>query len=367
MKTIMNTSSPALQPTMPHSWTLADFASTYRFWALLTAIFAFTFATRNFIQAINWLPAPALDRSYVYEMTLVANIPSILLGVLLASRNDVSGLLGAALCSTALYVSAWVFQAPILLFATAFVMQTVAMAFIFGFPVLLFSAASDRLAFTSVFAIFMLGYILLSIFNSIFFSLYDLGSGNGFIVGIGALIVVICLLLSLRKNFFNSAPIPRQLSFPPASKSPAQFVILTGLPYLFLGVPITLITLEPVFLYPVLLGLPIVAIVLGIPALIGLIASAYWIYRIHGETAHFYPSPQLFTPKAALWMYLLVPISIPWLMLNLGAVLRQAAATHHVPLQRSENWFTAWSILFPPFAIGLAQRMMNDILAHRAE
>ncbi|MBK1492749.1 hypothetical protein [Pseudomonas aeruginosa] len=91
------------------SWTFADLASTYRFWALMVATMAVTFGALAINLALQWLPdlrELAKHGHTLYTSTqIIAGVAGVALGLLLAHSRTVAGLM------TAIAVSAVIFGA----------------------------------------------------------------------------------------------------------------------------------------------------------------------------------------------------------------------------------------------------------------
>lgn len=187
--------------------------------------------------------------------------------------------------------------------------------------------------------------------------------GDWALVGIAAMGVALLLLASVRGRSFDEAPLERHRPLNPVLREGATVTVVAALPWVALGAMTLLGAVVPEYLNVIYYWSTAVTVVF----VCGLVASSHWVYRIHGEVAYFHRSSNLFTPRAALLLFLLVPWGIPILLLTLGGVLREAREQRPSSRRRSTGWFNAWCIVFPPVAMGMVQDQMNELAEGQAE
>ncbi len=346
------------------SWTFADLASTYRFWALMVATMAVTFGALAINLALQWLPdlrELAKHGHTLYTSTqIIAGVAGVALGLLLAHSRTVAGLMTAIAVSAVIFgaLAAYGEDAGLgLICLASFVSRAVAAASPFAVFVYLSGGSADRLAFAGALAVATTAFALANSLGGAISAMlmHHFSSTGCFLAGLTAMALALLLLAPVRGALFETAPVPRHRPLRPTGRVGATVAMVTALPWLAAAG----LALLGGF------GIGSFALVGAAAIVVGMVATAYWLYRVHGESASLYPTQKLFTPRGALLMYLLVPMALPILLLCLGGVLREARAQRGEPL-RSAAWFNAWCIVFPPIAMAMAQETLNE-LAGRPE
>lgn len=354
-------------------WTFADLASTYRFWALIGAFIAAAFGVAMFIYTLPSLPsfkdAAFISQDYFFPIWFSGNAFGLLLGMLLVRTKTTKCLAALVAVCVVCHVAAWLALPSLGAgagMALLFFGQVVRSALAFSIAVYLAGMMTDRFAFAAAFA-------LLTVFERFNDSgithaalriVSTIGNdGTAMLVGIAALTLALLFLASARCRLFDEAPAIRHRPRKPQTRVGATVSVLTALPWLAIGAVTWLGVLAPIPLNPFLYW----STPLSVALVIGLVASAYWIYCIHGEVAYIYQSSKLFTSRAALVFFLLVPLATPILLLTLGVVLREARAQRPSSNRRSMGWFNAWCVLFPPVAMGMVQEQMNELAEGQAD
>ncbi|AVJ28546.1 hypothetical protein [Achromobacter spanius] len=354
-------------------WTLANLASTYLFWALIGAFLASAFGVMVFNYALVWLPSFRDAESSPRELTMYFSIGGngfgILLGILLARAKRTEGLAAIVAAGAACYVLAW-FALPDLgagrgLFLIFFghVIRT---AFAFAIAFNLAGAASDRHAFAGAFAVWSTCELVSS--SAIYYAasstfLRFQSDGDWALVGIAAMGFALLLLASVRGRSFDEAPSERHRPLKPVSREGATVTVVAASPWVALGAMTLLGAVVPKYVNVMSYWSTAVTVVF----VCGLVACSYWVYRIHGEVAYFHRSSNLFTPRAALLLFLLVPWGTSILLLTLGGVLREVQKQRPSSRRRFTGWFNAWCIVFPPVAMGMVQEQINELAEGQAE
>lgn len=341
-------------------------ASTYRFWALLGAMMTVAVGVTAFRQALQWSPAFGevlrASGSQLATSMIMGNIAGIAVGLLLVRGNNMAGLIATVTTGVVVHgAAAWLStdMAWWQICTTVFAGQAVTMSLAFAVPVLIAGGMANRLAYASALGVVMAFQVLNSPM-SFFLSglMVDLvGRDSGLVFGAMTLVVALILLLPVRGPLFDMSPPSRFGSLEPVVREGMTVAVLAALPWLALGAVMWLSATVPMPLNSVLNW----SIAAAATTVVGLIASAHWIYRVNGEVASAYPTQKLFTPRAALLMYLLVPMATPILLLTLGGILREASRQRDGSAFRSVEWYNGWCVLFPPVAMGVAQEMLNDL------
>ncbi|RUE82323.1 hypothetical protein [Pseudomonas aeruginosa] len=339
------------------SWTFADLASTYPFWALIVATVAVTFGALAIEIVLMWLPyhnelSPDGHTLYVTSQ-VTGSVAGVALGLLLAYARRVKGLLVTiATCVLVCTVLA-IFGGRAnweIISLTTFISRAAATAVAFAVVVYLSGAAADRLAFAGGLAVATIAIAQANTLGgAVSGMLMTRFSATGcYVAGLAALALALLLLAPIRGALFESSPVPRHRPLKPTLRTGSTVAIVAALPWLAVA---GLGLLSAIWIGRLFGAAAIV---------IGLAATAYWLYRLYGEVASLYPSQKLFTPVGALLMYLLVPVALPILLLCLGGVLREARAQRGQPV-RSAAGFNVWCIVFPPIALAMVQKTLNDL------
>lgn len=353
-------------------WTFADLASTWRFWSLICVLVAAAYGVLVFKSAwphLNYGDGKYLLRELIPYVWYGGNGFGILLGLVLVQAKSTKGLAAIAAVCMVSYVIAWLALPEMnvgLALYLAFLGQLVRWTIAFTIAVNLAGAVSDRFAFAGAFAVLTAfqvmndwgtsmaaSYTFSTVVNRDYWALF----------GAAAMAIASLLLISTRGRLFDDAPAPRHRPLNPKFREGVTVLIVSALPWAALGGVTWRIGAVPMSLEAIVSWL----IAVTAAFVISLAATAYWVYRIHGEVAYIYQSPKLFTPRAALMFFLLVPLATPILMFTLGVVLCEARAQRPSSSRRSMGWFHVWCVVFPPVAMGMVQDQMNKLAEGQAE
>jgi len=353
-------------------WTLADLASTWRFWSLIGVLIAAAYGVMVFRSAwpsLTYGNEKYLVRELIPYFWYGGNCFGILLGIVLAQAKSTKGLAAMAAVCMSSYVIAWLVLPEMSVgFALylAFLGQLVRWALAFAITVNLAAAMSDRFAFAGAFAVLTAFQVMNDWGTSVAASYtfhtqvdHDLWA----LYGAGGMATVLLLLASTRGRLFDEAPAPRHRPLNPTFREGVTVLIISALPWASFGGVTWLTALVTMSGEAIMYWMTAVSVAF----VVSLAATAYWVYRIHGEVAYIHQSSKLFTPRAALLFFLLVPLATPILMFTLGVVLREARALRPSSSPRSMGWFNAWCVVFPPVAMGMVQDQMNELAGVHAD
>lgn len=343
--------------------TFADLASTYRFFGLTGAVALTVLGLNLMRQYLFWAAAPD-------SITRMLNTPDLFWGAgsffgiplgLLFGRGKAAFWIRATLIFCAalnlgvLFIDAKSFPAALV----GWTNQATLVALCIAVPSLLAGWAKDQIAVATTLVI-LASYQLVSEFLSEILPLFDREIGILFvgIAGATAMLAAALLIFPIREQGFETIPSPHRRPLTPKRRSTLRIALMTSLPWISaLGIG-ALSVLAPTnpssseWVRPVLLTL----LAAG-P--IGMGLTTHWFYRIHGEVVSMMPSTKILTSKAAIWIYVLVPFSVPLLLLNLGDALRDLPSRSTPPSRGAAIWFTVWAIFFPPVAMGIVQCRLN--------
>ncbi|MGU2291787.1 hypothetical protein ACSEQ4_23025 [Pseudomonas aeruginosa] len=350
------------------AWTFADQASTYRFWALIFAGVIVAFGAVALRWYLTWLPQknPVLrgaQDSLFISWWMAGNLFGLLVGLLLTQSKSARGYFLMPLVAGALGVGAAMLETGYgvwLPYAAVFWAQATTMALAVVVPSAIGGGTFGRASFGCALAILTLlqmtsntyaGFATLMLAN-------HYGAQFAAFAGCAAMFLAAALLAPIGRHLFDGAPRSRHRPLPPVTREGMTVGFIGSLPWLALAAFAGVVSTSPVRSS----SLSMLALVAFAVVVLGVVYSTYWFYRIHGEVASRFPSPQLFTPRGALWMYLLVPLGGPLLLLTLGRTLREAAAQAGTSVQRSSAWFNVWSVFLPPIAMGMVQAQLNEIV-----
>ncbi|OQV32008.1 hypothetical protein [Serratia marcescens] len=343
------------------SWSFTNLANTYRFWALLaTTVFAALGLTLC-RQYLFWSDPPSPFLSGFSDMAWgKGSLFGIPLGLLLARCKTLSGMLAVLTICIALNAG--------LLFSdgkdqfrafVGWINQTIMISLCLAIPALLAGWAKDRIAVAGAMAIIISCQFFNEILSAIHIIFTDLLGITPFHLGAAGLIALITsILISLPvgNRKLESIPHSYYTPLPPKRRHAALAVLVTALPWLATCVILSLLAFGDSLS---LEWRRIWLLVAFAVFLIGLVFIAYWFYRIHGEAASLMPSTEFITPKAALWIYLLVPLSMQVLLLNLSTILPSPGEGSPAASRWLKASYMACVILFPPAAIGIVQSRLN--------
>ncbi|MBE1506609.1 hypothetical protein [Rhizobium viscosum] len=360
------------QPARRAEWTLADFLSTYRYWALFFSSLLLAFGGQGLSTVFPLMSSESGSSVQTVAIFYLGSNAGWVIGAFLAfvvaSRHGRPALI-APLVACALVTSIFIL-APALWDAPVFL-------FFFGLPI-----GAARAVFPLAIAIFLVGgrpgridfgcaltlistTILTSTFAPVAASWLYQAFPGGLAVAIGflaCLVLAILLLLPARSLAFDDRPSERHRPIAPQKRSPLWVAVI-------LAAPLVLIVLLSLGVYgfqgentgasiysevALLLAFAVLAI-----ALAAFLYFAWWCYRIHGELAGAAPSQRLLTPIAGVLIAILVPLGLPVLLLTLADLLNDRGRESGKGRLVSIAWLAFWSFLFPPVAIALVQDAAN--------
>lgn len=343
----------------PHStaWTFADQLSSYRLWGLVAAWVCSALSMQMLRSNVL---KDAMDVMGRFEMVqLMGVVPplgmvlGLVLGLLLVRGAVVPGLLVLLWLAAVLWPLAaglWMEPSLLVLGVTLLAGQLLPFALMVVALSVVAGGRSGSVAFASVLVVVLaLKSMLEMLAPGLGFYLLDGRWPHWASPGLG-LLAVLCLLPLLQpaaRTWFNEAPPARHQPLMPHLRNPWGMVLWVGL--LWLAVLLQLLQL-----WQEMPGRW--SVVSHVLALAGLAGWVRWNYRLHGEVAWMAPSAELLTPRAAAWASVLVPLSSLLLPLQLASVLNKQAQHSRI----SMGWLVCWCLLFPPMALALVQRALND-------
>jgi hypothetical protein len=320
------------------TWTWADLLSTYRFWGLLLFYVLAGAGMRTVLNSAafslyrryNLRPA---DYSGLYLMSLLC-IPLAFYLAWIAIRSRPLDTLLFVGCLQIVAGGVLMVFGPNLprgpgvvivggvlfffLYLGSVVVQLVVPALVAG---ALGSSLGFIIAFGALYTTEHLTYML----PSLSFALAETSNGLMYLLG-GVLLVAVICLLPIRQALFTEEPPARGRSLEPSYRGSVAVALLTFIPFYVL----------------------------------------YWIYRAYGEAAYLHRSRGLLSPRGAAWIWL-VPLMGPILLMTLADHLDQRAAAWGVPVRRRVWAIFAWSVFFPPVAIGMLQGGLNRLASHQRD
>ncbi len=355
------------------AWTFADQASTYRFWALIMAAVAVLLGTAALRSHLTWLSRSS-DAFHWGQSSLFVycwmggSLFGVLAGLLLSQSKSARGYFLIPLVAGALGVGVAALGTAYgvgLPYVALFWGQAAMMTLVVAVPSAIAGGTFSRASFGCAFALLSLlemasnayaGFGTLMLVNKY-------GGQSTAIAGCAAMFLAAALLAPIGRHLFDGAPKPRHRPLSPVPREGMTVGFMGALPWLALAALAGVVSTSSMRSS----SLSMVALVVFAVAVLGVVYSTYWFYRIHGEVASLFPSQQLFTPRGALWMYLLVPLGGPLLLLTIGRTLREAEAKAGTSVQCSGARFNFWSVFLPPIAMGLVQEQLNEIVGTRLE
>lgn len=364
---------------VPSGWTLADFLSTYRFWAIFLAYFFVVFAGYSLNAAIppilieNGLSSATIG--IFYSSAQLAWIIGAFIAFAIAGRLARTALIvPLAICAIVALAAQWnpnLFSSLTFLVVFGLAKGVVLTVFTLATAILLVGGKPNKLDFAGAFVLMSMPFVLSSTISPVVAAMLINGDEAGSLVmwGFFACTVLAGLvLLPCKRLAFDDAPRIRHKPLQPRQRSPLKVGFLTVL----VGIALIAIIyiLLPHYLYPgrsislsTLSSGTIFALALfGIVALCSIIYFAYWIYRIHGELAGDSASQRLLTPLAALLIALFVPMALLVLLITLGDLLNDRSRAKGSGSALSIVWLMIFCVLLPPVAMAMIQRAANKSL-----
>ncbi|MCH4548322.1 hypothetical protein MK632_21520 [Rhizobium changzhiense] len=356
-----NTSAPSSNA----EWTLADFLSTYRYWAvffssLLLAIGGQGFST-VFPVISQMTGNSAQTIGIFYSGSTLGWVAGAFLAFIVASRHGrsalISPLLVCAILAIAFLPAPALWGSPVFLFLFGVVFGTVRAVFPLAIAIFLVGGRPGKIDFSCALTLMSMT-ILLSAFAPIGASwLYGLDLGAVPVVSglLACLLLAIILLVPAGNLAFDEAPRPRHKPLAPRRRSPLLVAIILITPPILIflmafGVHLFQANDADVASSPITLLLALLVFTIAVAA----------VYRIHGELAGAAQSQRLLTPLAAMLIAILVPLGLPVLVMTLGDLLNERARDRGRGGLMSIAWLGIWSFILPPVAIAMIQNAAND-------
>ncbi|WP_158685875.1 hypothetical protein [Achromobacter spanius] len=364
-------------------WTFADLASTYRFWALIAiwalSVLAFSVFVRSTPPILLLRPRGFIPEILVYGK-VAGSLFGTVLGMLVVRAKTIQRMAVLAAIGLAGYLAAWLmldrlayFMLDGLMYSIcAFLGALVVSAFTMAITLMLANAVADRFALGVALVVLSISqFFYHDLDPSWFIVAFPKESLGGWIFISAIALGGALLLLATVRRGFDDPPVMRHRPLMPAPRSGDKVTSRTRLLWLSVGggmvisffAPLQILLMLPVIWY----GFWAALAILSVSFIVGLIASTYWIYRIHGEVAYVHPSAKLFTPRAAVLFFLLVPMSAPLLLLSLDSVLRDAWAQRAGSTYQSKSRFNMWCLVFPPIAMGMIQDQLNELMVAHSD
>ncbi|MBW6421208.1 hypothetical protein KX729_07110 [Rhizobium sp. XQZ8] len=366
-----NTPATAGRP----EWVLADFLSTYRYWALFFSSLLVASASQG-LSTI--LPLMAQKASASYQM----------IGVFYFAIN-LGWILGAFVAFVAASRHGWLaLVVPLVIHAVT------ALAFmltpdVWGSTVFLtvfgMVHGMSRAVFPLAIAIFLVGgrpnkidfgcaltlisaSILVAFFAPAFLSMLYQFDDNGTAVitaFLTCIFLALILLLPARPLAFEEVPRVRHKPITPRRRSPFLVAIMLSLlPVLVIVLSCGLYLAQENWLggrafesSPAIFLISMLILAIALTAFVYL---AYWTYRIHGELAGAAASQRLLTPLAGMFISILIPLGLPILIMTLGDLLNDRARSQGEGRLVSITWLAIWSLILPPIALAMIQNAANN-------
>ncbi|HEV2502388.1 MAG TPA: hypothetical protein VGV39_04905 [Mesorhizobium sp.] len=351
-------------------FTMADFLSTYRYWALFFSSLFMAFGGEGlstfFPLALQRTGISAQGVGIFFIGSTLGLVVGALVALIAAMRQGrtvlIVSILVCGLATAGFLVMPVAWGSPVLLFLFGLVVGTVRAVFPLAIAIILVSGRPGKFDFACVFVL-MSATILVSRFAPMATGLLYAFDRDGLLIVwllLGCVVLAALVLLPAQPLDFGEAPRHRHEPLPPKQRSPLMIaVILLAPPILFL-----LMGLVARFLQVSTFGnaspLALILSFLLLCAAVGsVIYLAYWVYRIHGELAGAQASQRLLTPRAATLVAILAPFGLPILAVTLGDLLNDRARDKGQAALVSLPWLAVWSFVLPPLAIALVQNAAN--------
>ncbi|MBA8879228.1 hypothetical protein [Phyllobacterium myrsinacearum] len=351
------------------NYTLADFLSTYRYWALF---FSSLFAAAGVQGLMSVFPLIAQNAASTPQTVAVFYLGSTVgwvvgafVAFIIAARNGWAALISSTLVCGVVTVGflavPWAWGSLVFLFLFGVAVGTVRAVFPLAIAILLVSGRPGKIDFACALTL-MSTTILIS-------ALAPMGAAMLFVFDQSGLSVIwsfpVCLLLAIlvllpaRHFDFDEAPRQRHKPLPQHERSPVVVAII----FLMLPILLFLIGLGTHFFQVnvfdnVFFLVPLVCAAAG-----AIIYFAYWVHHIHGELAGAAASQRLLTPLGATLIAIFVPLGLPVLVMTLGDLLNDRVRDRGKGALISITWLAVWSVLLPPLAMAMIQNGANKSYA----
>ncbi|WP_019998630.1 hypothetical protein [Aureimonas ureilytica] len=358
-------------PSGPPRWTLADFLSTYRYWALFLSFMLVALGGQG---GGTVLPLMLMDAASTYQTIGMFHlgismgwIVGAFLAFVVAPRNGRAALiwpcLACAVITTAfLFLPGfWSFPAFLIVFGLA--CGAAQGVFPLALAVFLTGGRPGRTDFAGALLLLSPTVLIAMLAPMGASMLYEQVGGWSVVSGmVACLLLAVAVLVPARGSGFEDAPSPRHRPGRPRRRSPLAVAAVLLAPFAAsaaAGLVMFLATLagsgaDKIPSLKVALASTIGCITLG-----ALVYLAVWLYRIHGELAGAAPSQRLLTPFAAVPVALLVPFGMPVLLITLADLLNDRARGSGKGQAISIAWLVGGTVFLPPVAIAMVQSAAN--------
>jgi len=360
------------QPAGRAEWTLADFLSTYRYWALFLASLLLAFGGQGLTTVFPLISREAGSSFQTVGIFYLGSNAGWVIGAFLAfvvaTRHGrpalIAPLVACALVAIAVIPAPALWASPAFLFVFGLLFGTARAVFPLAIAIFLVGGRSGRIDFGCALTLMSTTILTSGLAPVVASWLYQAGQGGvpltlGFLA---CLVVAVLLLLPAQPLAFDDAPRQRHRPIAPQKRSPLMVAVI-------LIVPMVLIFLLSLGIYGLQGGdieaggtfkfTQLLALAVLVIAIAALIYLAWWCYRIHGELAGAAPSQRLLKPLAAMLIAVFVPLGLPVLLMTLGDLLNDRGGESGKGRLISIAWLAFWSFLLPPVAIALAQNAAN--------
>lgn len=377
----MNNPIPSMKSGSPTAggtrWTLADFLSTYRYWALFLASLFMAFGGPG-LNSVLPLISHTIGASYqsigvFYVGSECGWVIGAFLAFIVASRRGraavVPPLVICGIVAACLLPMPALWGSPVFLGLLGLAIGTVRAVFPLAATIFLVGGRPGKIDFACALTLLSVSLLASAISPLGVAQLLDFDpSGRLVVWGFLACLLLALLVLMLARHIaFDDVPRPRHKPLPPRQRSP----LLVALFVLAMPIAVTVMLLLAVIdaNFPELglfdhgrfiaVAAPALILLLGVVALCGVIYLAYWTYRVHGELAGAAPSQRLLTPLAAMLIAILVPLGLPILLMTLGDLLNDRVRDKGWGGAISITWLGVWCFLLPPIAVAMIQNAAN--------
>ncbi|MGV3551492.1 hypothetical protein [Rhizobium sp.] len=363
-------------------WTLADFLSTYRYWALFLSSLLVALTEQGFSTVFPLVLRQIGGTNenigvFFFGMT-TGWIIGAFLAFVVASRSALPALVAPLVVCIIVAFAAllmpdlWGLTVFLFLFGLAFGALRGVLAL--AIAIFLVGGRAGRIDFGCALTL-MSTTILFGFAAPLLWSLlYEaIGGTTGLVIGFLVCMGVAILMLVLAgKLDFDDQPRIRHQPLPVQRRSPVAVALILAAPTLLSIALFVVANILPQIdgrsetsqIISLLLALFSILLAIGV-----FIYLAWWAYHIHGELAGAAASPRLLTPLAGMLVAILVPLGLPILLMTLADLVNDRAREKGQAPLVSIAWLAIWSLVFPPIAIALIQDAANrsyDLPAHAA-
>ncbi|MBX4909058.1 MULTISPECIES: hypothetical protein [Rhizobium] len=363
-----NTSAPSTAA----EWKLAEFLSTYRYWAVFLSSLLVAMAGQGlstvFPVISQMAGSSAQTIGIFYFGSTLGWVVGAFLAFVVASRHGRSALISpvlvCAVVAVCLLPTPALWASPVFLFLFGLVVGAMRAVYPLAAAIFLVGGRPGKIDFGCVLTL-MSTTILISAFAPAVASWlygFDLGAVPVVSAFLACLLLAVIVLVPAGNLAFDEPPRPRHKPLAPRRRSPLLVAIILVAPLILIFLTVLGLNLLQAGDFEVArspVALLLALLVLGI-ALAAFVYLAYWVYRIHGELAGAARSQRLLTPLAAMLIAILVPLGLPVLVMTLGDLLSERARDRGQGNPISIAWLGIWSFILPPIAIAMVQKAAND-------